>query len=61
MKNKDLKLRIMRFGISEGKHWLVWPDSLPYPERISRNFGRYKDARQYALKHAYARNIRTIE
>ncbi len=61
MKDKDLRLKIKRYSAIGAKHWYVFPNGLPYPGGISRKFGRLKDARSYALKHAYAKNIEVCD
>ena len=61
MKDKELQLRIKKYGITAARHWYVFPVCLPYPEGISQKFGQYEDARKYALSLAYAKNIETVD
>ena len=57
MKNKTLRLTILRHSLIGALHWYVTsPDG-----RVLRRCNRYEDARRHALKLAYAKNITVYE
>lgn len=62
-----MKSRTLRLGIqwcsqpADGYHWYIFSASDTCPNGIPARFAEYKEAREYALRFAYARNINTYE
>jgi len=62
-KNPNITIVIQRYSLVGAIHWYVYfNDENGIPPYIPcKKFRRYADARRYALKHAYAKNIQTRE
>ncbi len=61
MKDKNLRLKLMQYALPGRRHWYVFPACLPYPKGISRVFGKYKDAWEYAKSIAHVKNIEVFD
>lgn len=62
MKDKNLKLKIKKYPY--GTHWYVFTNMnglMLNSGFKTKHFNHYEDAREYAFRCAYAKNIETID
>jgi hypothetical protein len=55
MKKKNLMAYISKFDLVGGIHYFV--SFQPFTPRLGKKFNHYKDARKYALRHVYVKNL----